>query len=435
MKTFSIPFGKGFQTVELPEEKILYDIQGNPVDKTAPDIEAETRRVLEHPIDSRPLREIVKAGEKVAVICSDLTRLVHTKEFLPVIVDVLNKAGIPDEDITLVVATGTHRAHTHDEDVEIYGEEMVRRLKIHQHDCRNREELEFLGTTRRGTPVWIDTVVTRADRVIVTGGVSIHPFAGFGGGRKAIVPGVAGIETVNHNHLMALADEVGGGCEATTEASLLEGNRVHEDMTEAAAMLNPDFLVNTVFTPEGELYETVAGNFNTAFLKGCHDLLRLAGVHIKELADVVIASAGGAPKDTNLYQGTKSHMNATFAVKKGGVMIQVLECPDIKEPAIFTNWLVKSEPLQFEKDVRADFSIPAFVAFKSRMIINSCTTYLVTRPENFAFVKESGQIPCATLEEAWKLAQEVLKKQGKADDYTITIMTHAAATLPILDQG
>ena len=226
---------------------------------------------------------------------------------------------------------------------------------------------------------------------------------------------------------------MGGGCEPTTEASLLAGNRVHEDMTEAAGMLNPDFLVNVVFTPEGQLYEVVAGNWNTAFLKGCDDLLKMAGVHIQEQADVVIASAGGAPKDTNLYQGTKSHMNAVFAVKKGGVMIQVLDCPDIKEPAIFTDWLVKSEPLQFEKDVRADFSIPAFVAFKSRMIINSCTTYLVTRPENFEFVKSSGQIPCATLAEAWEKAQEVLKAQGK-DNYTITVMAHAGATLPILDK-
>ena len=161
-------------------------------------------------------------------------------------------------------------------------------------------------------------------------------------------------------------------------------------------------------------------------------MLKLAGVHIKEQADVVIASAGGYPKDLNLYQAMKSHMNAIFAVKPGGIMIQTLECPDIKEPAVFTDWLVKSEPLQFEKEVRADFSIPAFVAFKSRQIINSLTVYLVTRPENFAFVKSSGQIPVASLEEAWELAQKQLLEQDK-HDYKVTIMGHASATLPILE--
>jgi hypothetical protein len=114
-------------------------------------------------------------------------------------------------------------------------------------------------------------------------------------------------------------------------------------------------------------------------------------------------------------------------------MIQVLECPDIKEPAIFTDWLVKSEALQFEKEVRADFSIPAFVAFKSRQLINSLTVYLVTKPENFAFVKSSGQIPVVSLQEAWNLAQEQLKKEHK-DNYKVTIMSHASNTLPILNK-
>ena len=158
----------------------------------------------------------------------------------------------------------------------------------------------------------------------------------------------------------------------------------------------------------------------------------MAGVPIREQADVVFASAGGSPKDMNLYQSCKAHMNAVFAVKKGGIMILTLECPDIKEPAIFTDWFAKSDVLQFEKDVRADFSIPAFVAFKTRCIVNSLTTYLVTKPENFEFVKQTGQIPVAGLEEAWQLAQSELDKQGKTD-YTITIMGHASATMPVLE--
>lgn len=384
------------------------------------------------PIASQPLQKVVRKGDKVAVIVSDVTRLVRTAEFLPVIISEINAAGVPDEDITIIVATGTHRAHTHDEDIAVCGKDIVKRIKIHQHDSRNNEELTDLGVTSFGTPILIDSYVAEADKVIITGAVSLHPMAGFGGGRKAVMPGVSGHATIMHNHAIALAPKVGDGCNPLCETGLLEGNPLHEDMVEVTKKLDPAFLVNMVFTPEGKLHEVVAGHWYKAWEKGCKDLVAMAGVPIKELADVVFASAGGSPKDMNLYQSCKAHMNAVFAVKKGGIMILTLECPDIKEPAIFTDWFSKSDVLQFEKDVRADFSIPAFVAFKTRCIVNSLTTYLVTKPENFEFVRQTGQIPVASLEEAWLLAQQELAKQGK-DDYKITIMGHASATMPVLE--
>lgn len=431
MKKYQLPYGNGFQEVTLPEEKVLYDIHGNKAD-VQEDIAAETLAAVRDPIASQPLQKVVRKGDKVAVIVSDVTRLVRTAEFLPVIISEINAAGVPDEDITIIVATGTHRAHTHDEDIAVCGKDIVKRIKIHQHDSRNNEELTDLGVTSFGTPILIDSYVAEADKVIITGAVSLHPMAGFGGGRKAVMPGVSGHATIMHNHAIALAPKVGDGCNPLCETGILEGNPLHEDMVEVTKKLDPAFLVNMVFTPEGKLHEVVAGHWYKAWEKGCKDLVAMAGVPIKELADVVFASAGGSPKDMNLYQSCKAHMNAVFAVKKGGIMILTLECPDIKEPAIFTDWFSKSDVLQFEKDVRADFSIPAFVAFKTRCIVNSLTTYLVTKPENFEFVRQTGQIPVASLEEAWLLAQQELAKQGK-DDYKITIMGHASATMPVLE--
>lgn len=432
MKKYQLPYGNGFQEVTLPEEKVLYDIHGNKAD-VLEDITAATLAAVRCPIASQPLQKVVRKGDKVAVIVSDVTRLVRTAEFLPVIISEINAAGVPDEDITIIVATGTHRAHTHDEDIAVCGKDIVKRIKIHQHDSRNNEELTDLGVTSFGTPILIDSYVAEADKVIITGAVSLHPMAGFGGGRKAVMPGVSGHATIMHNHAIALAPKVGDGCNPLCETGLLEGNPLHEDMVEVTKKLDPAFLVNMVFTPEGKLHEVVAGHWYKAWEKGCKDLVAMAGVPIKELADVVFASAGGSPKDMNLYQSCcKAHMNAVFAVKKGGIMILTLECPDIKEPAIFTDWFSKSDVLQFEKDVRADFSIPAFVAFKTRCIVNSLTTYLVTKPENFEFVRQTGQIPVASLEEAWLLTQQELAKQGK-DDYKITIMGHASATMPVLE--
>ena len=431
MKKYQLPYGNGFQEVTLPEEKVLYDIHGNKAD-VLEDITAATLAAVRCPIASQPLQKVVRKGDKVAVIVSDVTRLVRTAEFLPVIISEINAAGVPDEDITIIVATGTHRAHTHDEDIAVCGKDIVKRIKIHQHDSRNNEELTDLGVTSFGTPILIDSYVAEADKVIITGAVSLHPMAGFGGGRKAVMPGVSGHATIMHNHAIALSPKIGDGCNPLCETGLLEGNPLHEDMVEVTKKLDPAFLVNMVFTPEGKLHEVVAGHWYKAWEKGCKDLVAMAGVPIKELADVVFASAGGSPKDMNLYQSCKAHMNAVFAVKKGGIMILTLECPDIKEPAIFTDWFSKSDVLQFEKDVRADFSIPAFVAFKTRCIVNSLTTYLVTKPENFEFVRQTGQIPVASLEEAWLLTQQELAKQGK-DDYKITIMGHASATMPVLE--
>jgi nickel-dependent lactate racemase len=432
MKKYFLPIGKRQEEVLLPEEHVIYDIHGNKAE-VCQNIVAATRVALRKPIGTAPLRELVHAGESVTIIISDITRLCGTSEFLPVIVAELNEVGVRDEDITVVVATGTHRAHTPEENITVCGAELARRLKIVQHDSRKREDMVVLGTTSCGNEVAINKHVANADRVILTGAVSLHPFAGFGGGRKAVMPGVAAYESIMKNHCMTMSPIEGGGCNSLCDASLLENNPIHQDMREATALLNPDFLVNTVFTPDGEISEIVAGHWYEAWAQGCRDLLEMSGVHIKELADVVIASAGGYPKDLNLYQAVKCHMNAQFAVKKGGIMIFTLDCPDIKEPAIFTDCFSRNDMQQFERDIRANFTIPAFVAFKSRCIVNNVTAYLVTRPENFEFVRRTGHIPCHTLAEAWELAQAKLAEQGKKD-YTITVMGHASATLPILDK-
>lgn len=432
MKKILMPIGKRMEEVMLPEEHILYDLHGNEA-PVCQDVAAAALEAVRNPINSKPLREIVHAGETVAIIISDITRLCGTSQFLPVIVSELNSAGIKDEDITVVVATGTHRGHTPEEDITVCGEEMARRLRIIQHNSRAAGDMVKIGTTSFGTEVAINKHVASADRVILTGAVTLHPFAGFGGGRKAVLPGVAAYDSIMHNHAMTLSPVPGCGCNPACDASLLEGNPVAEDMKEACEILQPDFMLNTVFTTDGDISEIVAGHWYDAWKKGTEDVMAMSGVKISQRADVVFASAGGYPKDLNLYQATKAHMNAVFAVKKGGIMIFTLECPDIKEPAIFTECLSRSDMEQFEMDIRNEFTIPAFVAFKARNIVNDVTAYIVTLPENFSFVKKTGHIPCRTLQEAWDLARQRLEEQGKKD-YKIIIMSHASATLPICEK-
>ena len=299
MKKYYLPIGQRQEEVLLPEEHVIYDIHGNAA-TVCEDVVAAAREAIRNPIGTKPLREIVHAGESVAIVISDITRLCGTKEFLPVIVEELNSVGVKDEDITVVVATGTHRGHTPEEDIIVCGEEMVRRLRIIQHDSRKKEDMVSLGKTSFGNEVAISKYVANADRVILTGAVTLHPFAGFGGGRKAVMPGVAAYDSIMMNHCMTMSPVEGGGCNKACDASLLEGNPIHQDMKESAALLDADFLLNTVFTPDGEISEIVAGHWYEAWAKGCKDLLAMSGVHINQLADVVIAYAGRYPKDLNL---------------------------------------------------------------------------------------------------------------------------------------
>ncbi|WP_298761365.1 nickel-dependent lactate racemase [uncultured Megasphaera sp.] len=431
MKTYVLPYGKGNQKADIPEDHVLYDLHG-PHAEAVEDEEQAVREALRHPIDCQPLDDIIQPSDTVCIVVSDITRLVHTDRMLPVLVQELNRIGVQDHQITVLVSQGTHRAHTEQENEIVCGSDMVRRLHIVQHDCHDASALTCVGRTSFGNDVYINSLAAKADKLILTGAVSFHPMAGFGGGRKAVLPGIAGFDTIMRNHSLALSEVPGGGCHPGCHAGALEGNPFHEDMKEACAMVRPDFFINTVFTPDGDLYEVVAGHWNTAWEKGCRDLLRIGSVPIQKLADVTIASAGGYPKDLNLYQSVKAYMNAVLATRPGGILIFTLECPDIQEPAIFTDWFFRNDLDACERELRNQFLMPGFVAFKARCIIQSMkAVYVVTRKENFDVIRRSGQIPAATLEEAWQMARTVLEEEG-CRDYGVTIMSHAAATLPVL---
>ena len=229
LKEFKFGFGTGYQSVMLPEEHISDVIEGNPT--PAVDVEAATLECMRHPIGSAPLAETVKPGDKVCIVCADVTRTWnHSDQFVIHIVNELNRAGIPDSDMYIVFAQGTHRAQTPEEDIRVVGEEVARRIKLYQHDSRNKEGLTLVGTTKLGTPVWIDKRVAAADKIILVNGITTHLFAGYGGGRKLILPGVAGWDTIQINHCHALADQFGGGINPLTRSTVLENNPVSDDM-------------------------------------------------------------------------------------------------------------------------------------------------------------------------------------------------------------
>ena len=226
---YKIPYGKGEQVVSLPEEHVSQVLLPPVIDK--PQTVAKLmEEALAHPIGTPTLEQLVKPGEKVVLLVSDITRAwARFDLFLPILVARLNQIGVPDADISIIIATGKHRLNSAAEKEEIIGSELFHRIKVYDHNPAT-EACVYLGTTKRGTPVWINKQAAAADKVILTGGLSPHIYAGFGGGRKSVLPGIAGAESINHNHNLALTDEIGGGVNPDTSIMRHFGNRLSEDM-------------------------------------------------------------------------------------------------------------------------------------------------------------------------------------------------------------
>jgi nickel-dependent lactate racemase len=309
------PYGKGRISVQVTADVLAPRESPAIADETAAVVEA-----LERPIGTASLRHIVRAGERVAIIVNDITRLTRTDLFLPPIVRTLNEQGIPDRDIFIVFALGIHRRQTPEEQKLIVGEEIFSRIRCFDHISTDDANLVEIGTTSFGNRVEINREVWEADRIILTGEIIYHLIAGYSGGRKSLVPGVAGFRTTTFNHRMIFHPECRVG--------KMDGNPAHEDLLEACRMADPDFMVNVVLSPDGRLIRVVAGHYDLAHREGCRTVDRMLLAEVDEPYDLVVASAGGFPVDIDLRQAHKGLENACHALRPGGTILFYAECPN-----------------------------------------------------------------------------------------------------------
>ncbi len=426
---FSLNIGKDTVDFSLPREQLLYNLVGR--NRRPPeDLQKAYLHALDHPIDCPPLKELVNAGEKVAITVSDITRgWQRNNQTLPLLVDYLLAAGIREEDITILIAVGAHRQNTQAEFEEICTKELCRRIRVLNHDAWDSDNMVYYGKTSRGTEVSINTIVAEADRVILTGGVIYHYMVGYGGGRKSLMPGVASLKTIQQCHMWAMQKNVGEGSSPLAANKKTGGNPAHEDMMEAAAFVQPDFIVNVVPNLDGDLTGIFTGNWVSAWLGATEMVDDIFGVPIEEQADIVIASTGGYPKDINLYQSQKTIDNAVYAMKPGGVVILLAECPDIQEPREFFDWFDFPNPLAMEKAVRADFLISGWVAVRQIEYSSKGTIIMVTREENVDIARKAGIQGVASIEEALEMAYEKCGERAPK----VTVMPQGANTFPILE--
>jgi len=427
-KRFTLKYGKGEVSFSIPKAHLLYELVGRER-KPPADLAGAYRHALDHPIDSPPLKELIRSGDKVALTVSDVTRgWQRNADTLPLLLEYLNEAGVSDENVTVIIAIGAHRQNTVDEVMALCSEGLCRRVRVVNHNAWDTENMIYLGRTSRGTEVSLNRLVVEADKVILTGGVIYHYMVGYGGGRKSIMPGVSSLKTIQQSHLWAMEKEVGAGSSVLAANKRTKGNPAHEDMMEVAAFAKPDFIVNVVPNLDGEITGIFAGNWISAWLEATRMVDDIFGVQIEEQADIVIATAGGYPKDINLYQTQKTIDNAVYAMKPGGVVVTLGECPDITDPKEFFDWFSYPNFLEMEKAVRANFLISGWVAVRQIEYGRKGTMVLLTRRENLDVAGKAGVLPVSTMEQALRLAYE---KCGTKNP-KITIMPQGANTFPRL---
>ena len=320
MKTLAFPYGK---------EKLSYTFGGElcavlepSINEYAPEADGAelVRRAMADPIGSQKLSELSKGKKKVVIIASDHTRPVPSKLIIPPMLAEI-RAGSPDAEITILIATGCHRGTTKDELVAKFGEEIVNKEKIHIHDCDDRDMLVNIGTLPSGGECEINRLAHEADLLVSEGFIEPHFFAGFSGGRKSVLPGVAGRRTVLANHCSEFIDH------PRARTGILEGNPIHTDMLWAAKTAKLAYVVNVVLNSEKNVIYAVAGEPEAAHKKGTDFLFSLCGAKAVE-SDIVITTNGGYPLDQNVYQAVKGMTAAEATVKKGGVIIMLARSGD-----------------------------------------------------------------------------------------------------------
>jgi len=406
-------FGDGVETVEAPDANVLGILTPNAMKLGKTGAEA-INEALRYPIDSPTLREVVRPGEKVAIVTSDVTRPMPTHQVMPAILDELYAGGVKPEDITLVFGLGSHRRQTEAEKKKLAGDRAFQEIRCVDSDP---DDCVHFGVTSRGTQVDITRVVAEADRRVCLGNIEYHYFAGYSGGAKALMPGVSTRAAIQSNHsLMVNPDACAGK---------LAGNPLREDIEEAARMVGIDFILNVVLDEHKQIVCAVAGDPVKAHRAGCRFLDQFYLKEIPERADIVLVSQGGSPKDLNLYQTQKALDNAKHAVKKGGVVILIGSCREGLGEKTFEEWMTKSpSPESMIERIRRDFRLGGHKAAAIAMVLKDADIYLVSDLEN-DFVRRIFLTPFPSAQAALDAA---LQKLGT--DATILAMPYGGSTLP-----
>ena len=413
-------YGKGTVALDLSTAASVSYLYGNEMPSIA-DLPEAFRRAVEEECAGAPLRERVHAGDQITIILSDVTRFwMRQDRICELLVKYLEReCGIDDGNIVVLMALGTHRPMTDAELEAVASPYVYARCRVVNHDC-DAENLVDVGQTRYGNRVEVNPLAV-GRKVITVGGTVHHLMAGYGGGRKSILPGVCSRATIRRNHSMALDPDAPRSSPLVGSGKLTQ-NPIHEDMDDAAALVAPVFGVNIVVNAHSEHSGLFCGDFREAWLQSCAFCQRYYGKQIVQEADVVIASCGGYPKDLNLYQGVKSLLNAANALKPGGTFVFLCECPEGGGAPDFFDWIKPLSQGRLDEALREAFTIAGYIFYASCEAIRRAGRFLMLSEIGPKIVRDMGI-------ESFK-EMEALEKELDLAGKSVLVIPYGGYVLP-----
>ncbi|MDR2528825.1 MAG: nickel-dependent lactate racemase [Synergistaceae bacterium] len=418
----SVPYGDNALSCEIPDSRLkgVLHSRAHGFKAKAPETQL-AREALSSPIGSPPLRELARGKKSVVVITSDHTRPVPSRVTMPLLLEEI-RAGNPNADVTILVATGMHRHMARDEIAARFGPEVSSREKIVVHDCHDDANMTSLGTLPSGGELVVNRLAVECDLLVSEGFIEPHFFAGFSGGRKAVLPGVAGYPTVLANHCAEFI------AHDQARTGILDGNPIHKDMVFAARTAKLAFILNVLLDADKKIIAAFAGDADETHRRGCDFLNDLAGIDPVR-ADIVITGNGGYPLDQNLYQAVKGMTGAEASILPGGVIVMAAECRDGHGGEAFYD--------TFKETRSADDLMRAILARKRgetlpdqwqtqiflRVLLKHKVIMVASVPPEM--IEHLGMIPASSLDAALRKAEEILGKS----DASVTVIPDGVSVI------
>lgn len=416
-----IPIGRTTVRAQIPN--LIAVAEPAPVPGAA-DAREEVRRALAEPIGTMRLSEMARGRRDAVIVVNDITRPYPGRLMAEEILKELAAAGMKDEQITFLVAYGQHRDNTPEELIGMYGEELTSRFRFVHHHANDPQANVVLGETAGGVSVSVDRVFAQADLRILTGCIAPHQFAGFSGGRKSVIPGIAGIDAIRRHHSFPIRPEA-------ISLGRLEGNRFHEEALEAARLAGVDFIVNSVDNTRRELVRCVAGDLKEAFLAGTELSRKIWTVSIPERPGIVVVSPGGYPRDFDLHQSQKAIGCAEMVLEAGGGVVLCAECPDgAGKPGALLKAAASPDEL-----------IDDFVTHGLKPNGNGKAYMLARAAKRYRIILAGSRIPSAELREMFMDGRDTVEEavalllQELGEQTPVLVIPNASEIIPVVEYG
>ena len=420
MQTLRLPYGDGYQTASI-DDSLKIQMIDPPIRPVTKSLEELLEYAIEHPYGTPLLENMAKPDDTVVIVMNDHTRPGPNPLILSAIMKRLEKAGVLDENITILFATGSHRAPTREEAIRIMGEKYYHRLNSIAHDCRDDAAMVNIGNTSEGVPVYVNRLITECSLLITTRLVAPIHTAGYSGGRKSILPGVAGLKTLHIHHSFPVY-------QYEPAMGFIYGNPFHEIALNAARKANVRFIVNAVQDPHKQFFNFVAGDLAEAHAAGVAMCKEVSEMPIPDRGDIIIASPGGFPRDIDLYQSQKALSVAELLGTENCTFIIVAECRDGFGEETFHRWMIECPTIQSIIDRYAEegFNVGNNKAFNYARALKKGRVIIVTDKISKEQLAEAKLESAATLQEAIEMS--LAERPAKV----VTVLPQAANIIPVL---